>query len=378
MFGLILAVIILLSSSALANTQVDFTQTDSVLVCFVTTACAECEKVEAFLDSLPSEAALQSGESSRIVLIELNVTQDENVESVRKYFEAYSVPDSDQHVPIMFFSKGYLSGADAIIAGTMESIESGKALGFSYPSETGSGSTMEFPAIFLAGLLGGVNPCSVSMLLLLLSLLSSKAKNVAKIGFSYLAGKFIAYLAIGLSLFSAAGLLESEGFAAVKQFVRIAVILAAAGLAIFNIFDFFSARKEEYGKIKVQLPKRLRRFNNKLIESFAGGNARFTIPAIFLLGLVVSAGEFLCTGQIYLAAILYQIRINASDAPRAYLSLFIYCAASMIPAGALIAFCSKGKSALELSDAARRNLPLIKLLNAALFAIIAVAALLFF
>jgi hypothetical protein len=236
----------------------------------------------------------------------------------------------------------------------------------------------ELSAMLLAGLLGGVNPCSVSMLLLLLSLLAAKQSRVALIGFSYLAGKFIAYAAIGFSLFSAASLLDSGAFAALKAAVRVAVIAFAALLSAMNAADFFSARAERYGKIRVQLPKALRRFNSGLIERHLGKSARFLAVSSLALGMVVSAGEFLCTGQIYLAAIIYQIRANAGNAPAAAASLLAYCAASAAPAAALILLCSRGRRALELSEAFRRRMPAIKLANAALFALIAVAALLLY
>ncbi|MDR3121189.1 MAG: hypothetical protein LBU58_07655 [Clostridiales bacterium] len=369
------------SASAAGET---FDAKDSVLICFVTTACAECAQAEIILSGLPETVALPDGTTSPVVVRHINVTEAEGFEAVHLFFEAYAVPTEEQSVPILFYANGYLPGAAGIEASVTRILADGEALGFIWPKAEGgtdAADPLGLSAVFLAGLLGGVNPCSVSMLLLLLSLLAAKSARLMKIGFSYLAGKFLAYLIIGLSLFSAfsaAGLLESERFLSVKQAVRILVIAAASGLAVFNVFDFWNARKENYGRIRVQLPKALRRFNNRLIERFLTGKPQVAFVTVFVLGLIVSAGEFLCTGQIYLAAILYQARTHAGDTAAAGFSLLLYCVASMIPAVVLIVLCGRGKRALELSEATRKNMPLIKLANAVLFAGIAAATLFFF
>ncbi|MDR1059779.1 MAG: hypothetical protein LBL83_00855 [Clostridiales bacterium] len=403
---------------------------NSAIVFFSTVACDECERAKTLLSGLPAYVALPGGSNSALAVETVSIMDDGGVDAIRRFFEAYEVPSEKQLTPILFYAGGYLSGADEIEGSLRAILSEGGALGFSESpaaaaalsslagaepgpgngaepgaetgaalgAESGAGLQQQQPrqpgggrgeptaparlaelaAMLLAGLLGGVNPCSVSMLLLLLSLLAAKQSRIALIGFSYLAGKFIAYAAIGFSLFSAASLLDSGAFATLKAAARVVTIAFAALLCAMNAADFFSARAERYGKIRAQLPKALRRFNNGLIERHLGKSPRFLALSSLALGMVVSAGEFLCTGQIYLAAIIYQIRANTGAAPAATASLLAYCAASAAPAAALILLCSRGRKALELSETFRRHMPLIKLANAALFALIAVAALLLY
>jgi hypothetical protein len=102
------------------------------------------------------------------------------------------------------------------------------------------------------------------------------------------------------------------------------------------------------------------------------------MAGIFFLGLAVSAGEFLCTGQIYLATILYLLRANPGGRPLALAALLCYTLAASLPPALLVLFCYKGKQALALSEFARKKMPVVKIANAALFALFAFLAFLFF
>jgi hypothetical protein len=188
----------------------------------------------------------------------------------------------------------------------------------------------------------------------------------------------ITYLALGLSLFSLGQILNQESFASISGIIRVIVIVLSLLLCVLNAVDFINARRENYGAIRVQLPRALRRFNHKLINRAAEGDPRFLMAGIFLLGVAVSAGEFLCTGQIYLATILYLLRADSGGHPLAFTALLCYTLAASLPPALLVLFCYKGKQALALSEFTRRKMPIIKLANAALFALFALLAFLFF
>ncbi|MDR0590213.1 MAG: sulfite exporter TauE/SafE family protein [Spirochaetaceae bacterium] len=354
---------------------------NSTLVCFVTTACESCAKIEDLLDRLPGEITLKDGSTTPLDIYYFNVAEDEGLPAIRLFFEAYTVPEKDQLTPIVFYSGAYLSGLADIQAGIEEVLVSGAARNFTYPGIAAPAPELawrELPAIFLAGLLGGVNPCSVSMLLLLLSLLGAKSGRILPLGLTYVASRMITYLALGLSLFSLGQILNQETFAAISGIIRAVVIVLSVLLCVLNLADFLNARRENYGAIKVQLPRALRRFNHKLINRVMEWDPRFLMPGIFLLGAAVSAGEFLCTGQIYLATILYLLRADSGGHPLALIALLCYTLAASLPPSLLVLFCYKGKQALALSEFARKKMPLIKIANAALFALFALLAFLFF
>jgi hypothetical protein len=352
----------------------------SVLVCFVTTACENCEKAGAYLRRLPDSVTLVDGVSP-VKMIYYNITEDQGLAAIRRFFEAYQVPDSEQLVPIVFYAGGYLSGYANIQSGVQAVLATGKARNFTFPGEGGEISAftwLELPAIFLAGLLGGVNPCSISMLLLLLSLLSAKNAQILPLGLSYVVSKFLTYLVLGLVLFSLAQTLDSAVFQAAQGLVRIVVIVLSLLLSLLNLFDFINARRENYGAIKVQLPRTLRRFNHTIIQKTVEGKGPFLIVAIFVLGVLVSAGEFLCTGQIYLAAILYLLRTNTGSFPLTLGAFLCYTVAAALPPALLVILCYKGRQAMALSDFFRNKMPVIKIANALLFALFAGFAFFYF
>jgi cytochrome c biogenesis protein CcdA len=354
---------------------------NSTLVCFVTTACENCAKIEDLLNKLPGEITVSGGTATPLDIYYFNVAERDGLPAIRLFFEAYAVPEEDQLTPIVFYSKGYLSGLEDIQKGIGEVLSSGYARDFTYPGieapEPGL-AWRELPAIFLAGLLGGINPCSISMLLLLLSLLGAKSGRILPLGLTYVASRMISYLALGLSLFSLGQILNQEAFASISGIIRVIVIALSLLLCALNLADFINARRENYGAIKVQLPKALRRFNHRLINKVIEGDPRFLMIGIFLLGIAVSAGEFLCTGQIYLATILYLLRADSGGRPLAFTALFCYTLAASLPPALAVLLCHKGKQALALSEFARKKMPVIKIANAALFALFALLAFLFF
>jgi cytochrome c biogenesis protein CcdA len=372
------------SAAVSATIPQDFPATGpdtSTLVCFVTTACESCAKVEDLLNGLPGEITLKDGSTTPLDIYYFNVAENEGLPAIKRFFEAYAVPEEDQLTPIVFYTGGYLSGFADIQADIENVLASGAARDFAYPGIEAPGPELawrELPAIFLAGLLGGVNPCSVSMLLLLLSLLGAKSGRILPLGLTYVASRMITYLALGLSLFSLGQILNQEAFTSISGIIRVVVIVFSLLLCILNVGDFINARRENYGAIKVQLPKALRRFNHSLINKVTEGNPRFLMVGIFLLGVAVSAGEFLCTGQIYLATILYLLRANSGGHPLAVTALLSYTLAASLPPALLVLFCHKGKQALALSEFVRKKMPVVKIANAALFALFALLAFLFF
>jgi cytochrome c biogenesis protein CcdA len=348
-------------------------------VCFVTSACENCEKARAYLGRLPESVNLAGGNSSPVRVIYYNVAENEGLAAARRFCEAYQVPDNEQLVPLVFYTAGYLSGYANIQRGVLTVLATGKAQNFAFPGAEGeipALNRLELPAVFLAGLLGGLNPCSVSMLLLLLSLLAAKNAHVLPLGLSYVASKLLTYLVLGLALFTLARSLDLSLFHAAQGLVRVAVIALSLLLCFLNALDFVNARRENYGAIRVQLPRALRRFNHSIIRKTVEGNPRYLMAAVFALGVLVSAGEFLCTGQIYLATILYLLRTGAAGL--ALPAFLCYTVAAALPPALLVILCHKGKQAMALSDFVRDRMPAVKIANTLFFALFAGFAFFFF
>ncbi|NLM11413.1 MAG: hypothetical protein GX213_11675 [Clostridiaceae bacterium] len=139
---------------------------------------------------------------------------------------------------------------------------------------------------------------------------------------------------------------------------------------ILNIRDYFAAKNEEYNKILLQLPERLRKFDHNLIKTVSGiKNYKVFVPVCFILGVLIAAGEFLCTGQIYLATIVLMLQRSPYPDFNVAISFVLYGIAFVLPLLIITIILSKGKAAFEVSEAVREKMPLIKMINALFFLI---------
>ena len=92
----------------------------------------------------------------------------------------------------------------------------------------------DLPKVLLVGLVNGFNPCSLSMLFFLLSLMSI-GKPVLKLGITYIIGKVTTYFALGTIFYSVMGVLEQGWFRSLTASVNITIIVILFILAGVNL-----------------------------------------------------------------------------------------------------------------------------------------------
>ena len=138
-----------------------------------------------------------------------------------------------------------------------------------------------------AGLLDGVNPCAIAVLLLSLAVLFTlqrTRRQVLLTGAVYVGMIFVAYLGIGLGLFGAIVFSGEQHLVA-----RIGAWLLVA-LGFVNVKDYFW-----YGRgFSLSVPK----VGHEVIK---GWLKRATLPAAAVAGFLVGLCTFPCTGGIYVA-----------------------------------------------------------------------------
>lgn len=343
---------------------------------FDTVACESCEKADQAVEELPKSVEID-GETYSVTVEQYSVAEGDNAEKLTALFEQYEVPKDEQRVPILFVGSRYLSGEKEICGETTALLSSREAL------ETVSGEVTQqsenlldavgIGGIIATGFLNGLNPCSLSMTLLFLSLLVSR-KNFLRYGLAFLTGKYVAYVGLGIAVSRAAAVIPAAAFGVASTVINVILLILCLALAIGNFLDFLNVRKGEYGKVRVQLPVALRRWNHKFIkQTVQEGAGKFLLPAVFIGSAVVSLGEFFCTGQIYLASILRWIeKAGGSGVPVAVFC--IYIAMLCVPALIITIMLALGKSALSISDQALKQMPAVKLLNTIFFAVFAALA----
>lgn len=353
--------------------------TDSVILYFSTASCTDCSEVKSLLKKMTDEQTTKKP----LVIHEFNIAEGDNVVLLQKLFTIYDVASDKQQVPIVFFSGGYLSGAKAVIQGLEQKWKDDELTGFNLenilPDDVSGQEENKDQASFktyiglaAAGFINGVNPCGASMLLMLLAAIAMSGRSVIKTGCAYLAGKFAAYCAMGMGLYKLFMAIGQDIFFSISNVLTWIFAAVFFILAILYLVDFVNVKRKQYGKIRMQLPTALRKWNHERIEKASKINAKWMIPAAVVLGIVISAGEFFCTGQVYLAAILYMMKMQQEMNLQTNAAFIVYVTAMCIPSFLIVLVIEKTKNVIRMLNKTLEWLPAIKLVTAIVFFIFAV------
>lgn len=339
-----------------------------VMVLFTTYSCKDCQQVKDYI-----ERENLSGEAE---ILELNIAEDNWVEVVQAFFQEYQVEDSQRSVPILFYGDSFLSGAEEIQKGIKDGI-AGKEAGYERleyhlegmgeKNQGRADTSFNLLTLAGAGLLAGFNPCSISMLLMLFSLLVTAKASVLKNGALYIGGKYITYLGLGLGIYFLASGVEENILNQAGRVINLVIIILLVAAAIMNFLDFANVRKKEYGKVRMQLPAGLRRFNHNMIKNAEKASGGLLLLVVLGLGIAISLGEFFCTGQVYMASILYMLRSQSGTLVHILPLFLVYVTAMCIPTVVFILFIHKTKNTNAVSEFMLKHMDWVKLANTFLF-----------
>lgn len=165
-------------------------------------------------------------------------------------------------------------------------------------SSMGSLPTMEDVWLLIsAAAADSINPCIMSVLILLISQLSlmKVSKRIKKIGITYILMVFSSYLVLGVLLTLGIKVLFT-GSQLIAAYLKLIVAAFILVVGIINLKDFFF-----YGKfISLGIPKG---FQGKVGSLAAKGG----IIATLLLAFLVTLVEFPCSGAMYAGIILHLV-----------------------------------------------------------------------
>ena len=329
------------------------------------TACESCREASGLIDSLPGAVQVASGGeafSSDVEVVKVNLSADSG--RALKLFEAFQVPEGDRTAPMVLAGHAWYGGVDAIKRFIAEGLPARTALDTPDVSGEGALPALNWGSMLAAGFVGGLNPCALSMLLLFLTVLASLKAGVARCAAVFLAAKFVTYLLIGTLLLGAFQAWNPDWL---QLAAKIALTLLSAVLIALNLRDAFMARRERYGEIKNRLPAPLRKgLQARIRASLESPFGPLTLVAA-ALGALVAAGEFLCAGQVYLAALLAAIQ-TGEKLGTLFPMLAGYCLMFLLPSAAVSVAVIRGQALLTVSEFVRRRMPLIKGITALFFA----------
>ncbi|NOX61640.1 MAG: hypothetical protein GXP42_06805 [Chloroflexi bacterium] len=158
----------------------------------------------------------------------------------------------------------------------------------SFEPETTRAESLLLPAVLLTGLVDGINPCAIAILLFFVSFLFTIRKtrlSVARMGAVYIAAVFVVYFLIGLGLLRASTLLRGHWLGQAGAVLLILLGLTNLLGAIFPNFP-----------IRLEVPEG----SKDRLQSWM---YRATLPATLVLGVLVGLHTFPCSGGPYVAVL---------------------------------------------------------------------------
>ena len=225
-------------------------------------------------------------------------------------------------------------------------------------------------AVITAGFLDGVNPCVFSTLVFFIGLLVAsqvKGRRLLIIGLSFCFGSFVMYTTMGFGILS---LLHSLWyFKIIQSTIKWLMVSTMGYFAIITFCDAYQLRKQ--GTIAWEtcsLPVGIIGKIHRAIQS--GINTKYLIPSAFGAGVMVTAFESICTGQVYVPTLVLIIKSGVSQLTGwVYLLLFnIACITPLL----LIFICVyNGINLSKFEQWATKNALISKLLLAIFFSFIA-------
>ncbi|MDD1709374.1 MAG: hypothetical protein LUQ37_00525 [Methanoregulaceae archaeon] len=260
----------------------EFENGKPVLYFFFNENCGECLKTHPFIDEFGSTRP-------DVVIHYIDIMEsDENLElfhSFRDYYRTGFIP-----VPTVFVRNISLTGYDEITTGLADAVngtplnDTGDQVVLN--GETSAG-TLTVPLVIMAALADGINPCAFAVLIILiLSLISLESrKKMLIVGSVFIFAVFCFYFLSGLGIFA---IVQSAGIS------RIISILAAFFAIGAGIYSILSVAGGEKGPALLSIPER----GKGIIEPYI---KKASIPAAFVVGILVGMFELPCTGGIYLA-----------------------------------------------------------------------------
>jgi len=142
------------------------------------------------------------------------------------------------------------------------------------------------PLVTAAALIDSINPCAFGILLVTIALLFSLGQTrsrILKLGAVYILGLFTVYILIGLGILQALHLFNMPHFMAK---------LGAGLLIVFGLVNVINEIVPSF-PLKFRIPHWVHSTMAQLMNSAS-------LPAVFILGILVGLCEFPCTGGPYL------------------------------------------------------------------------------
>ena len=224
------------------------------------------------------------------------------------------------------------------------------------------------PAVILAGVVDGFNPCSFAIMISLAGILAiGGRRRRARVlgGLAFCLGSFLTYMLMGLGLMQA--LRALEGLRTARDVVMTLLALVLFVLAFLSVRDAFRFRKVPvFSVVTLKLPEGVKNLIRTIAMSSWSGPA--VVAAGLGCGFLVTLLDALCTGQIYVPVLALISR--EPGAWRSFWLLIIYNLAFISPLVAVFVIASKTTDAFQMAQWSSRNVFPAKIALGFMFAVL--------
>jgi cytochrome c biogenesis protein CcdA len=306
---------------------------------------------------------METRTGTRVEIRERNTGEPGDFEALVDELDGLGVPM--RLLPVMIVGDEVFQGDREIKRG-LEDVMSGN---MSAEQSKNRGTVRWEPgAVFLAGLLDGVNPCAFSAMVFLVSALAVAGRSrrtMLAVGLFYALGIFITYSLVGAGLLS--GIRRIAVSSGMQTWLEMILGIILGLLALLSVIDGVRLSRGRTDLL-LKLPKNLSgRVHGIIRHSVRSGAAA---GGSFVLGAVVALIELGCTGQVYLPTIAWMI--SRGEGSRPWFWLAIYNTAFIIPLLIVFGVSYKGVSAVKLAGIFKTKGAAVKYVTAGLFTALAV------
>jgi len=361
------------TGESLKNNIIAETPSDSIYLAFVTNQrCQKCGRAEYMLKALQEQYP-------RLVVKKFDLQTKEGKVIAEALGMIYNVPAKQRMIaPSAFVGDDHLIDKqidDASLSALVGRYSNGtKRIPWQdaqrYVAQAGQSIFARFRSFGLlgvmgAGLLDGINPCSLAVLVFFISYLAfvgRKRWEILAVGISYTLADFLVYFLIGIGGLSF--LMSLKALPLLSKILYWLAVAAGLVLAFYNFRDYLKARRGNLSGMDLQLSSKAKQRIHKVIRDRMGAGS--LIGGAFLVGLITSVLEFACTGQVYLPTIAFVSQLSSARF-QAYGYLLLYNLMFEVPMIVTFIIAFWGVSSKTIAGWAQRSVAGVKIMTALLF-----------
>ena len=378
-FCIILTVLIVLSILVPARADEKKPNSPPVLMMFHAYDCHNCIRV--MNEVLP---IIEKEFEGKITMQYYDVNDVESYKLLLGLEENYRVSTNNM-LPVFFFKGGFVNGEGDVEENLRRLIrEKGIAVESDKPVVSKVDLVQRFKtitplALIVVGLLDGVNPCAVTVIVFFISFLAVQGyrkKEIAVIGLLFIAAVYFTYVMIGLGLLGF--LYKMQSFYMVTKVINITVGTISILFSMYALYDFIQyKRTKSTDNMLLSLPKFIKKQIQKIIgielrvpgwarQVGARKNMMGLAVSALITGFLVSALESVCVAKIYLPTIIFVLKTSSLKL-MALWYLLLYNLLFIVPLLVIFGFGLAGTTSEKFQSVLKGNLGTIKILMTVMF-----------